>query len=302
MKKLVYLCLIAGCFYTPAFSQEDDLYFIPSKAKKEKAKEVVSEYSQIENEADYRYDASKNYSDKDIDLYNRRYVADSIPEAPTNDAPEDGTYTSRIIRFHSPTVGVIVSSPYYIDYYDWMFTFDPWGYRYLYDPWHHWSYYPSYYWGYNYYWNPWYYGPGWGIYPPRPSYYGPIYYSGRPSYAYRGPGNRYGGRGGSGVTRPSSRYFSTYQPSKDKHEGRPGTSRYSSSRNDKNSGTQFRESTTRPSRSFSTQKGSSQPRTNSRPSSTYTPSRSFGNTPSYSAPSGRSGGRSFGSGSRGGRR
>lgn len=302
MKKILCLFMVAGCLYTPVFSQEDDLYFIPSKAKKEKTSKIVSEYSQIENEADYNYNTSKSYSDKEVDLYNRRYVADTIPEETTDYTIEDGTYTSRIIRFHSPTIGVVVSSPFYIDYYhDWMFTFDPWGYRYIYDPWYHWGYYPPYYWGYNYYWNPWYYGPGWGIYPP-PHHHGPGYPGGKPSYAYRGPGNRYGGRGGSGVTLPSSRYFSTRQPGKGPQDGRPNTSRYSSTNNDRNSSQSFKSSTTRPSRNYNTQKESNQPRTNSRPSSSYSPSRSFGNSSSFSTPSSRSSARSFGGGGRSGRR
>lgn len=301
MKRITCFLFLIFCLNVSTFSQDDDLYFVSSKNKKDNDKQVEESKIQIIESNEYSYD---NYSDEDIDRYNRRNDVDSVAEDHVSYEEEIGTYTSRLVRFHSPTVGVYISSPYYIDYYDWFYPHYPWNYNIFYDLWYY-GYYPSSYWySWNYWgaWNPWYYGPAWG-YRPYPGYM-PLYPI-KPSYSYHGPGNRYGGRGTTTSMRPSSRYFSNGPSKNDKpntHQ-RPGTSRYSDSKRDNSS--IRNNNASRPSRNFSTTNKDTTPKVeNRRPSSNYTPSRNFGNSNrSYSTPSGSSRSRSFGTGSsRGGRR
>lgn len=301
MKRITCFLFLIFCLNVSTFSQDDDLYFVSSKSKKDNKKQLEESTIQVIESNEF---ANNNYSEEEIDRYNRRNSVDSIPEYNVAYEDEMGAYTSRLVRFHSPTVGVYISSPYYIDYYDWFHPYYPWNYNIFYDPWYY-GYYPSGYWySWNYWgaWNPWYYGPSWG-YRPYPGYM-PLYPS-RLSYSYHGPGNRYGGRGTTTSMRPSSRYFSNGPSKNDKpnSQQRPGSSRYTDSKRDNSS--LKNNSNSRPSRNFSTNKESTPKVENRKPSSNYTPSRNFGNSNrSYSTPSGSSrSGRSFGTGnSRGGRR
>lgn len=61
-----------------------------------------------------------------------------------DDGYEDGYFTSRLVRFWSPRVGVYVSSPFYMDYYD--LCYDPFYYGYA-SPWYGWGWSGWYGWG-----------------------------------------------------------------------------------------------------------------------------------------------------------
>lgn len=311
---------MSACMLGTAFAQNDDVYFVPSKADKAKTRtESVAPstytalpYSKDERDANYDdWADGRGNGHWDVDRYNRRgqYADDSLAIDSTESMAErDGDYgdnscTSLIVRFHSPRVGVYVSSPYYLSFYDpWL---DPW----FFDSWYGFGWPGTYYgwgwrpWGWGYYgwYDPWYPGWGWG-----PSWGWAPHYHG-PSYAWnaqRGPhggfvayGNRNNSRPGTGIAlRPSGNRYVDYRPSR------------SFGNNSRPSRSMYRESY-RPSRSFGNSNNNPS-RSYSRPS--YTPSRGFGNsgsTPSYSSPSrsfgGGGGGRSFGGGggrSFGGRR
>ena len=322
MKK--YLLLIITAVFTfvqTGFAQDDDIYFVPSKSNKQKAKVEKSEssYDLIESD-DFSYDNWAEYrtnGSRDVDEYNRRKPSqkqDKVSQEEYDiDESANGTYTERIVRFHSPRVGIYVSSPFYVDYFD--LWYDPWFYDpwfgYTYVGWHGWG--PSpFYWHYSWYWNSWYdpWGPCYGWYNPHyyPGYY--PHYRPIPNGATRGPhggyvyyGNRnnsysggYSGHnryGGSTGNRPSREYGygTSRRPSRD--YGNNTSRRPSSDYNNTNS---------RPSRRFGNSSGNSPSRSyNSSPSRSYntSPSRSF----DRSFNSGHSGGgRSIGGGHSGGGR
>lgn len=318
MKKTASLLVLIFCGFVCGYGQDDDIYFVPSK-KETPVKDIVYSRPEAapvdEREEPANWAEGRGNGGWDVDAYNRRgkqmaqaSAADTLAQEEAY-AEESGAYTARLVRFHSPTIGVYVSSPYYVDYCD-IWWYDPW----LYSPWYGWGWRP-YAWGgwWGGWYDPWYgWGPAWGWHP------GPSW-GWRPAYAYRGPGNRYNGShrgGGVGTSRPSSRYFSSTGGTRYAGTTRSSASRYSSSSRPSSSRT-FGNAATRLSSGVST--NSSSTRTSrgqvsgtSRPSSTSTPSRSFGNSSGsrYSSPS-RSGssrpsgtGRSFGGGggSRGGRR
>lgn len=294
-----------------ALAQSDDVYFVPSKADKAKSKTETVEastytplpYNSNESDGVSEHD---NWADGrgnghwDVDQYNRRnedgnYSSDNdtLADDAYSDGYGDNSCTSLIVRFHSPRVGVYVSSPYYWSLYDpW---FDPW----FYDSWYSFGWPATYYgwgwrpwrWGYYGWYDPWYpgwgWGPSWGWYP---HYHGPSY----AWNAQRGPhggfvayGNGRASRPGfSNSVRPSGTRYANYRPSRNFGNGltnRPSRSAYRDSY--------------RPSRNFGNSSSVPSRNYNNRPS--YTPSRSFGNSgarPTFSSPS-----RSFGGGSGGGR-
>ena len=162
--------------------------------------EVYNKTSRDEDEYNRRY----NYSDyqgtleQAIDTLSSdvQYVDDDKnSDYDINDDESDYRYSRRILRFHSPHVGVIVSSPYYWDlvydygaydflyadyyYYDPFFWGPGWGYAWGWRPWHSW-YSPI--WGYHYAYDPWFYwgyGPMWGGYHHYHNGVYPRAYSGR---------------------------------------------------------------------------------------------------------------------------
>lgn len=199
-------------------AQEDDAYFVPSKAKKQAAKEQRLKEQQERIDAWNAYQAElqaqeeEEYAEapdyhvgklRNDDEYNRRpskggqtlvVEADTVyfkeDPATTKKAPKmeeyyydddrdlDYGYSGRLVRFYGG-----VRSPFYWDYYyDW--AYDPWlRYGWSYDPW----YYDYYYgWGYHsWYGRPWhagYYG-----------YYSPWYYGGIYDPWYHGYYYGYGG-------------------------------------------------------------------------------------------------------------
>lgn len=176
-------------------AQDDDVYFVPS-SKSEQQTQTRQRERQIdlpaENTVTYYYDddtavSTNNWAEgrgnggRDVDEYNRRggdydrvdtVYAES--EAETADAGASGEYTERIVRFHSPRA-VVVSSPYYVDYYDLCydpFFYDPWRYSW-YSPWYVGAGWSSWYggWGFGIGWS-WHAGWGWhGWYDPWYAYH-----------------------------------------------------------------------------------------------------------------------------------
>lgn len=329
--KRIFLSLIALCTVaTGSFAQDDDLYFVPSRSAKTKvtASSGVpsSSYQPIETSPESHWAEGRGNGHWDVDAYNRRgayadsLAGDSLHQAMYADSLSlyaDGSgydCTNRIIRFHSPSPGVYVSSPYYADFYYDSYWYDPWfhssWYWGVYDPWWGWGYGYSPYWysgwrGWYGWYDPWYHPwydpywhPGGGYHPHHPG----------PKPGYAGNGGRRGPTGGN--------VYYSHQGSK---RGYSSTgSRYRSGNRDSRNGGY--NSSYRPSRNYGTNSGSSN---RSSRSSSSTPSRSYNSgsssrsysTPSYNSGSSRSsgsyssgrsgGGRSFGGGgggSRGGRR
>lgn len=292
MKKILSLMLLAAVGFMPATAQDDDVYFVPSKSSKTSQKDRSNFSSQAERipvEASNTYDNLYEMSDRDIDAYNRRYaVTDSIDAA--DDYAEDneeGTYTRRLVRFHSPTVGVYVSSPYYdvvADYYWYDPWFTPWYYSPFYGPSYAWTWSP---WAYDWYW-----GWGWHTWWHDPWYHHHHHYwydtAWRPSFNGR-PGNGRYIDTYRRVTadRPSRNY--NYASGTTTSRTRPSRSYNTSTSGTDRAGRQFGNSSNssqRSSRSFSGSGNSSQ-----------STQRNYGTTPSRGMGNSSVGSRSFGSGS-----
>lgn len=214
-KRIAITCLMSLAVVFTASAQDDDLYFTPKK-KAQKAAQVapavVRPYNvTVVNAASPSVEVY-NSNSRDDDEYNRRsnYAgtwqtsggADGDTLAAEIDTlygdskydlsdPElDYAYSRRILRFHSPRVGLYVSSPYY-----WDLVYGYGVYDYFYDPFYYDYYNPFYWnygWGYGYTWGPWasWYSPLWGWYGPRyhwatwgygPSWHGTshVYYASR---------------------------------------------------------------------------------------------------------------------------
>lgn len=222
------LLLLAMCLTSVGmYAQDDDVYFVPSSKDKVQSNDTYtanpgrSSYTPISSD-DSAF-SSSNWADGrgngkwDVDAYNRRgrnykqQLPDTLTSQQTydqgySDGYEDGSCTARIVRFGSPRAGVIVSSPFYWDYYD--LCYDPfyygygspwsWGWSgwYGWGSWYGWRpYYSSWSWGWGSPWyDPWYdpwYGPGWGgghhwAWHPAPL----------PANAQRGPVGGWTARGG----------------------------------------------------------------------------------------------------------
>lgn len=219
------LLLLAMCLTTcvSTYAQDDDVYFVPSSKDKVQYNDTYtansgrSTYTPISTD-DASF-SSSNWADGrsngqwDVDTYNRRgrnykkQLPDSLTSQQTYDQGyadgyEDGSCTARIVRFGSPRAGVIVSSPFYWDYYD--LCYDPFYYGYG-SPWS-WGWSGWYGWGSWYGWRPYYsswswcwgspwydpwYGPCWGGGPHWVWHPAPL-----PSNAQRGPVGGWTARGG----------------------------------------------------------------------------------------------------------
>lgn len=292
MKKILSLMLLAAVGFMPATAQDDDVYFVPSKSSKTSQKDHSNFSSQAERipvEASNTYDNLYEMSDRDIDAYNRRYaVTDSIDAA--DDYAEDneeGTYTRRLVRFHSPTVGVYVSSPYYdvvADYYWYDPWFTPWYYSPFYGPNYAWTWSP---WAYDWYW-----GWGWHTW-----WYDPWYHHHHHHWYDTAWRPSFNGRPGNGryidtyrrvtADRPSRNY--NYTSGTTTSRTRPSRSYNTSTSGADRAGRQFGNSSNssqRSSRSFSGSGNSNQ-----------STQRNYGTTPSRGVGNSSVGSRSFGSGS-----
>jgi len=325
---------MAICLFSVAgYAQDDDVYFVPShNADKQQERETGTSHSAYTSHTGY---TSSNWAEGrgngqwDVDEYNRRgshrdslatassgssSVSDTAPAYSYEDA--DATYTVRLIRFHSPRVGVYVSSPYYDSFFYDPFWTDFWPYNYwAWNSWYGWAHVGWWPWGYGWYdpwygphwawnhWWGWHHGPAWGgWYPPhhypgtslagnvrRGPTGGYVAYSrgnagrGRVSSSRYGMGNRNGGRENAvnRNMRPSRNYGNM-----------PSGNRRSSAGN-----TTSRSYNSNSSRNYSSPSSGN---SRSRSGSFSTGGRSGGNfSPGHSG-----GGRSFGSGggARGGRR
>ncbi len=290
MKKILSLMLLAAVGFMPATAQDDDVYFVPSKSSKTPQKDLSDFRSQAERisaEENNTYAKLYEVSDRDIDAYNRRYTsADTIDSTADDYADtEEGSYTRRLVRFHSPTVGVYVSSPYYdvvADYYWYAPWFSPWYYSPFYGPSYAWTWSP---WAYDWYW-----GWGWHTWWHDPWHYHHHHHwydtVWRPSFNGR-PGN--------------GRYIDTYRrvtadrPSRNyNYASGSTTSRARPSRN-YNSATSTAD---RAGRRFGNSSNSSQrsSRSFSGPGSNQSTQRNYGTTPSRSMGNSSVGSRSFGGG------
>ena len=265
MKKLLLL-LCSSAFVLTASAQDDDLYFVPSKKSSKKTTTERYETPSRDNEAQTDTHSYDNWADGrgngnwDVDAYNRRTTREEVTDTaaidPSDEAKDlaSGDYTARLVRFHSPRAGIIVSSPYYSDIIDvwvdpWYYNswYSPWGW---YDPWYYswhsaywyhswgwgWSYYPHYSWNWGWGWcDPWYHHhhhwhPTWGgTYP--------SYYAGN-----IGPRGGYVGRYNRGGAYTTSRPSRDYTLAGTRNTGVRGTT----NRNNRTSGS----SAYRPSRSF----------------------------------------------------
>lgn len=216
MKKSVFLISALLVAFTGAYAQDDDMYFTPSKtAKAAKEKKDVPLKIQNGTTADDDMDEvyttegynDKNYSDAEVDAYNRRgykvsgdtlYLGDGEKEAKRSSRYQDDgyydddyTYSQRLARFHEPAVNI---------YFGYGIPWGRWGYGFYddfwYDPWYYSSWYDPYWsWGWSYY--PGYYSWGWGwgwTYPHHHYYYGwggPGWGWGRPWHSSGWNGGRY---------------------------------------------------------------------------------------------------------------
>ena len=292
MKKILSLMLLAAVGFMPATAQDDDVYFVPSKSSKTSQKDRSNFSSQAERipvEASNTYDNLYEMSDRDIDAYNRRYaVTDSIDAADDYvEDNEEGIYTRRLVRFHSPTVGVYVSSPYYdvvADYYWYDPWFTPWYYSPFYGPNYAWTWSP---WAYDWYW-----GWGWHTW-----WYDPWHYHHHHHWYDTAWRPSFNGRPGNGryidtyrrvtADRPSRNY--NYASGTTTSRTRPSRSYNTSTSGADRAGRQFGNSSNssqRSSRSFSGSGNSNQ-----------STQRNYGTTPSRGMGNSAVGSRSMGSGS-----
>lgn len=319
MKRYSVLMILSLCLHCAGFAQDDDVYFVPSKSQKVettvKSQKSAVALSQQNATQDYdNWADGRNNRGWDVDAYNRRggktvTSVDSIQEV---EEPSEGAYTTRIVRFHSPRIGVYVSSPYYVD------VFDYWGPSWYTSPWYYDWYGPSWYagwWGRPWY-GSWCIGVGWPHY--WHSWYHPWYdyawgwgssWHGVPSWYRHGNGRYLDPNHRVTNYRPTRNYAynnrrSGYTPSRS--YGRTPSRNYGTVNNrpSRNYG-----NTSTPSRNYNNSNSSRQPsRSNSdvRSSRSYgTPSQNSGGNRggSYSAPSRNfGGGRSVGGGASRGRR
>lgn len=308
---LLMMALSLGALTLQA--QIDDVYYVPTAEQRaaEKAQQALeSSYSNLEGS--HAISSNENWAkgrrgNFDTDAYNRRsrsQITDTINASDFNNAADDWNCTTRLVRFHAPTVGIIVSSPYYMDYYDYWYS--PLSYRY-YDPfWSDWSWYgwgrPWYYscWGWSSWawhspwysgwyggYSPWYGGWGWSSYP---RYWG---YTPRYDYGWHDRNYQRGPVGGGRSFGNGSRSYSNNGYNSRPYTNRQNSSRsYDNSNSSRTSGRYYNTQTpSAPSRNY---EAPVQPRTYSSPAPSSAPR-------TYSGGGGMSGGGRSTSGGGGGR-
>ncbi len=310
MKRSYFLMMALSLGALSLQAQIDEVYYVPTaeqRAAEQAERTLTSSYSNLEE----RRQPADNWANGrrgnfDTDAYNRRNRSQVVDSTEAY-AEDDWNCTTRLVRFHAPVVGVVVSSPYYMDYYDYWHS--PLSYRY-YDPfyssWYGWGrpwYYSS--WGWNSWaWNswgwydPWYSGwyagwyggygwyGGWGWSYPR--YWGSV-----PRYDYAWTDRNYrrgpvGGGRSFGVNNHNSNYSVRSNATRQTMPSRS----YNNSNSSRTSGRYYNTQPTAPAPSRNYEM--SQPRTYSAPSSSPTP-RTYGGGGTVS------GGRSTGSSGGGGR-
>lgn len=189
-RRITIACVLAlSAVVSMSAQDDDDLYFTPSR--KNVRNEAVSPAAMQPGSVTYittekpkievynnnsRNDNEYNRRDKDQSLawqssggYDGESAYDTsevVSRYDLNDPELDYTYSRRLLRFHSPSIGVAISSPYY-----WDLVYGYGVYDYFYDPFYYDFYDPFYWnygWGYGYSWGPWstWYGPLWGWHSP----------------------------------------------------------------------------------------------------------------------------------------
>lgn len=165
--------------FAGSYAQRNDMYYRPSKdAKTEKTeanavRPEVKTAAGAESAPALRQGAYESYTDDEIDAYNRRYdtygddtlylgdgeeEAAQAEEGVEDSNGDDYECTVRLVRFHSPLIGVYCGfgDPFYWDYYytwNWGGFYTPWVYD-AYWGWS-WSWWHPYYHGWNWYYRPW---------------------------------------------------------------------------------------------------------------------------------------------------
>lgn len=328
--KRITLISILGMLAISAVAQDfDDIYYTPKKEKKEQT--VVKQRRSTTPKADFDYVPAGLYDgfspsayedNRDIDEYNRRGIfaindtvgiaADSLLNT------EEFAYTSRIKKFHNPTIAnddevvaqylasqgadvniTIINPGYYgywgspYNYYYDPFYWNSWAWPGVWSPAWSWNWGPSWnWWGPSWAWNP-YYGPSWGWawtwgggwHPGPGPGFNPGHHpgGGQPSYGYHPQRPESGRRPGADGYRPGSGRY----PSGNGTSTRPGSTTRPGNgtvdRRPSSNGSSFDNTTNNNSGSYS------------RPGRNGSGSSSFG-----SGSSGRGGGYSGGGSSRGG--
>jgi len=334
MKKWMYFSIMLGAVQLSVMAQDDDMYFVPTKANVAKQK------------AEYGIPSDTYYSgsSRSVDEYNRRMSSYEVLPADTGDvisfSAVEGVYPDSVGDFAMTRQmqrwdGYEPSSDAYWAGYN-QGRNDSWGYYGWHSPWWYSSYYPWYDYGWGWYdpwyygswygrwYDPWYYGSwGWGGYYGswyhRPwSYYGygwGGYYGGYAGggrghhynnghYTYRGSGvettRGQFGRGsfgtGSGVNRPSANSRGSFGASRTGSTGSSSRGTYSTARpsTSSSSGGSFGASRTGNSGSFGASSSGSSSRSYSS-GSTGGSSGSFGGSGGGSRSGGGGGGGSRGS-------
>lgn len=232
MKRYILMIMaLALPLMLSAQSEDDDMYFVPSKKSAQKSAATNKQLSQGEVERIQRpHTVDYGSNRRSEDEYNRRYstngytgsyrkgsdaATDTLMDgtveriSDTNDDRDyddayDYAYSRRILRFHSPRIGIAISSPWY-----WDMVYDYGVYDYLYDSYYYNPYLYNWGWSYGMSWGPWasWYGPIWGWSHPYawtywgwgpgwcgPGWHGHGWYGvNRGRYSYRGTmANRYG--------------------------------------------------------------------------------------------------------------
>ncbi len=211
-----YLFFIAFSFLAASIFAQDEVYYIPSK----EVRQIKTTDGAVVSRATPVATKAMHYQEtRDVDDYNRRTTvsydstydyADTLTtvESTFDDTEVAYCCTKKVMRFHSPSVGVIVTSPYYweVCYGDvWDVYYDTWAWTcpsfvwwsYAYDPWHYNRWYYRTCWDFTWGWyDPWYSHAYWGW--SRPIYWGwsrPVFnphHLGRPMWAHRDYGHGHG--------------------------------------------------------------------------------------------------------------
>lgn len=154
MRKSVFLISALFAISLGAYAQNDDMYFTPTKTPKVKKEQLLKVQEGIyEKSDDDVYSAedynNKNYSEAEVDAYNRRgykvgkdtlYIGDGDKDA--NEYADryadeynsnDYYYSNRLARFHEPAVNIYFG--YGVPYYwGWDYGWYDWGWHRPYVP------------------------------------------------------------------------------------------------------------------------------------------------------------------------
>ena len=185
MKKLLVIASALLSAGICAYAQDDDMYFTPSKTSKTNTATSLKIQNGSYGDEDCADYNGQDYSDSEVDAYNRRNSTVSGDTLYLGDGDKDSMeyfddyssgdyyYSSRLARFNEPVVNIYYGYGVpFRSYYGWYDSwYDPWYYSW-YDPW--WSY--SSWWNYSFW--------GWNWYPRHYSWYGWGWANPRPHYAW----------------------------------------------------------------------------------------------------------------------